>query len=47
MVVWSDELFRIYGIEKEKYNPSNEGFFNLVHPSDIVMIKNRIEEFNS
>ncbi len=43
-VVWSDELYRIYGLEKEKYNPSSEGFFNLVHQKDREMIRDIIDE---
>ena len=43
-VIWSDELYKIYGLVKEMYNPSNEGFFNLVHQSDRELIKNNIEE---
>lgn len=42
-VVWSDELFKIYGLEKDKYNPSSEGFFNLVHQDDRQRIRDIIE----
>ncbi len=31
---WSDETYRIFGIQDEEYQPSVEGFFELVHPSD-------------
>ena len=43
-VVWSDELYRIYGLEKDNYNPSNKGFFNLVHQNDRKMIRDIIDE---
>jgi len=33
-VTWSDELFRILGLEPGRVTPSVEGFFNAVHPAD-------------
>jgi PAS domain S-box-containing protein len=43
-ILWSDELYRIYGLKKESFNVSNDGFFSLVHPDDKVYIKNCIKE---
>lgn len=43
-VIWSDELFRIYGLEKKSFNPSNDKFFRLVHPGDRDMIRARIDD---
>lgn len=31
---WSEEFYRIYGIEKEKYEPSTELFLSFIHPDD-------------
>jgi diguanylate cyclase (GGDEF)-like protein/PAS domain S-box-containing protein len=33
-VSWSDEMFRIYGMEPQSVEPSYEGFLELVHPDD-------------
>ena len=43
-VLWSDELYRIYGLEKELYNPTNDKFFRLVHPGDRDMIREKIND---
>ena len=31
---WSDETFRIYGVDRETFTPSAESLGNLVHPDD-------------
>src|SRR5581483_10782374 len=31
---WSDETFRIYGVDRTTFTPSAEGLGNLVHPDD-------------
>lgn len=31
---WSDELYRIYGLTRETYTPSYEGYLAMVHPDD-------------
>lgn len=33
-VTWSEELFRIYGIDRSRFNETYEGFRLLVHPDD-------------
>jgi PAS domain S-box-containing protein len=33
-VTWSDELYRILGLEPERVTPSVEAFFGAVHPAD-------------
>ncbi len=33
-VTWSDELFRIVGLNREKFSASYEGFLQTVHPDD-------------
>jgi PAS domain S-box-containing protein len=32
--VWSDELYRIYGLTRDEYRPSYEGYLAMVHPDD-------------
>lgn len=34
LVTWSDELFRIYGLEPQSISPSYEDFLARVHPDD-------------
>ncbi len=31
---WSDEIFRIFEINREQFQPSYEGFLNSIHPDD-------------
>lgn len=38
-VTWSDELFRIYGIQKEEFPGTYEGFLRQVHPDDLARAK--------
>ncbi len=33
-VIWSDETFRIFEIDKKKFKPSHPDFLNFVHPED-------------
>ncbi|HOY22165.1 MAG TPA: EAL domain-containing protein [Cellvibrio sp.] len=37
-VIWSDETYRIYGLDQATFKPTQRAFFNLVHPDDQVMI---------
>lgn len=32
--VWSQEMYRIYGLTPEEYTPSYEGYLKMVHPDD-------------
>ena len=32
---WSNECYRIFGRDKEHFNPSAEGFFDCIHPDDL------------
>ena len=41
VVWWSDELFRIYGLEPGAVVPSYEGFLNYVHPDDRAAVDER------
>jgi PAS domain S-box-containing protein len=42
-VLWSDELWRIFGLTPQEYGPSFEEFLLMVHPDDRHLIKS-IEE---
>jgi PAS domain S-box-containing protein len=32
--IWSDELYKIYGVSPESFNPNNNSFVNRIHPDD-------------
>ena len=36
---WSDETYRIFGIEKKGYSPSRKKFFDLVYPADRKFVR--------
>src|SRR5215208_4774579 len=40
-VWWSDELFRIYGLEPGAVTPTYEGFLDRVHPDDRASVDER------
>ena len=43
--VWSDELYRIYGLTRAQYTPSYEAYLAMVHPEDrqrVVDATNRV-----
>lgn len=33
-IVWSDEIYRIFGVERDNFQPSYESFLNFIHPDD-------------
>jgi two-component system, sensor histidine kinase and response regulator len=35
---WSDEIYNIFEIDKEKFNASYEAFLNAIHPDDVDMV---------
>lgn len=37
-VIWSDETYRIYGLDQATFKPTQRAFFNLIHPDDQAMI---------
>jgi PAS domain-containing protein len=47
-VIWSDELFNIYGIDRTGFVASYEGFLSRVHPDDVehttAVIRRAVEE---
>ena len=41
---WSDEMFRIYGVDSERYQITLDSIFDLIHPKDRERIRRQIEE---
>ena len=41
---WSDELYKICGINPREVNPSPEAFLSMLHPDDYALAKARIEK---
>jgi PAS domain S-box-containing protein len=33
-ILWSDEMYRIYGVSPDTFTPTEESFFGLIHPDD-------------
>jgi PAS domain S-box-containing protein/putative nucleotidyltransferase with HDIG domain len=33
-VTWTDELYRIYGVTRETFNPYMDSFYDVIHPDD-------------
>jgi PAS domain S-box-containing protein len=42
VVTWSDELYRIYGLEPQEFEATYEGFLERVHPNDLERVKDQI-----
>jgi len=42
IVVWSDEMYNIYELNKKEFDPTFEGFLDRVHIDDTEMTKNTI-----
>jgi len=42
-IEWSDELFRIYGVDKKAFSPTFKGYLQFVHPEDRQRIRKIIE----
>lgn len=42
-LVWSDEVFNIFGINPENFGASLEAFFSTIHPDDLDYVKNQYE----
>ena len=42
-VTWSDELYRIYGIDPHTFRPSYQAFLILVHPDDRAYVDSAIQ----
>lgn len=42
---WSDEVFRIFGIDRETFGGTEEAFFSLVHPDDREALREQRRRF--
>ena len=43
VVKWSDSLYSIYGLNKDSFSATFEGYQNLLHPDDKVDVSNQIQ----
>jgi len=43
-IIWSDELYRIFGVQADEFVVSYESFLALIHPDDLVYAKGKIAE---
>lgn len=41
---WSDEIYRIFGLEKENFDRTYESFMKIVHPGDRQMVENAYKD---
>ncbi len=41
--IWSNEIFKIFGLSSEEIEPSQEKFLSFVHPEDLGFVKNNIK----
>ena len=46
-VEWSQELFKLFGLDPESVNPSKEAFLEFVHPEDRLVMQNQIKNLIS
>jgi PAS domain S-box-containing protein len=44
VVTWSDEMFRVYGLQRGRFDGTYQGFLSRVHPDDLEHTKNVITE---
>jgi PAS domain S-box-containing protein len=45
--VWSDEMYRIFGVDKKDVKPSFEAFVSFIHPEDRPAVLIKIEQANA
>ncbi|MBI1891454.1 MAG: EAL domain-containing protein [Burkholderiales bacterium] len=43
VVIWSDELFRIFGVDMDKFRGTFEQYLERIHPDDRAMAQNTIQ----
>lgn len=42
-ISWSDEIYRIFGLEPQQFQPSYEAFMQYIHPSDRDQVIERVD----
>lgn len=42
-VTWSDELFRIFGVDKSGFKPTYQGFLDAIHPDDRERVDQNVQ----
>jgi PAS domain S-box-containing protein len=42
-VIWSDQLYKIYGISREQFRGTLEHFLSFIHPDDRAQVKENVE----
>jgi len=43
-LIWSDEVYRIFGLTPQEFNPTYNGFLAAVHPEDRETVKEAVEK---
>jgi PAS domain S-box-containing protein len=43
-VTWSDELYRVYGVNRGEFDGTYEGFLSRVHPEDVALTVNVVRQ---
>lgn len=41
--IWSDQMYTIFGVTRDNFSPTTQGFLNLVHPEDRALAAASIE----
>ncbi|MEN8147430.1 MAG: ABC transporter substrate-binding protein [Campylobacterota bacterium] len=45
-LVWSDEHYRHFGVDKSTFKPTIENFMKFVHPDDLAMVSNELQRLS-
>lgn len=43
-LTWSDQMFKIFGVDPRSFQPTYESYLALVHPEDVTFVTDRIAE---
>ncbi len=43
-IIWSDELYRIYGVERQNFDVTFEAYVNCIHPDDRDYVREAVEQ---
>ncbi|HEY8400595.1 MAG TPA: response regulator [Cytophagaceae bacterium] len=46
-IFWSDELFRLFEVDPEKFRPDFNNFLNYVHPADAYMLLDKLKKLRA